>query len=200
MIVALPNDHTAGLAPGYPSPRSFVADNDLALGRIIETITHSKFWDSTVVFVTEDDSQDGWDHVSAYRTTGFVISPYSQSQKVIHTNYNQTCIVRTIEQILGIPPMNKIDATASPMFGCFDATTHASPYTLIANKFPLNQMNGQVGLLKGKEKKYALLSMQKQFDHIDGGNDDVLNRIIWYATMGEKKYPATKINKEKDDD
>ena len=119
MILALPADHTAGTAPGFPTPRAMVADNDLALGRIIEAVTKSRFWKNTVIFVTEDDSQAGWDHVSAYRTTGFVISPYSRLQKTVHTNYNQTCIVRTIEQILGIPPMNSIDATALPMFNCF---------------------------------------------------------------------------------
>ena len=123
MVMALPNDHTAGMAPGFPTPRAMVADNDLALGRIIEALTKSRFWDSTVVFVTEDDSQDGWDHVSAYRTTGFVISPYSHLQKTVHTNYNQTCMVRTIEQILGLPPMNIMDATALPMFDCFSTTS-----------------------------------------------------------------------------
>ncbi|MFI5132586.1 MAG: alkaline phosphatase family protein, partial [Chitinophagales bacterium] len=116
MIVALPADHSAGSREGLPTPRAMVADNDLALGRMIEAISKSRFWDSTAVFVTEDDSQSGWDHVSAYRTTGFVISPYSHLGKTIHTNYNQTCMVRTIEQILGIPPMNVIDATALPMF------------------------------------------------------------------------------------
>src|SRR5207253_411451 len=106
MILALPSDHTAGLRPGYPTPRAMVADNDLALGKIMEAITRSRFWDSTAVFVTEDDSQSGWDHVSGYRTVGFVMSPYSQTGRTVHTNYNQTSMVRTIEQILGIPPMN----------------------------------------------------------------------------------------------
>ena len=190
MILALPNDHTTGMRPGFPTPRASVADNDLALGRIIDAVTHSRFWDSTAVFVTEDDSQDGWDHISAYRTTGFVISPYSLAQQVIHTNYNQTSIVRTIEQILGIPPMNKVDATASPMFSCFQKIPVAQPFQFLANRIPLNEMNKPATAVKGKEKKFTLLSMQSQFDHIDGGNDDLMNRIIWYSTMGNVKYPV----------
>lgn len=200
MIIALPNDHTTGMRPGFPTPRASVADNDLALGRIVETVTHSRFWDSTAIFVTEDDSQDGWDHLSAYRTTGFVISPYSAPNKVIHTNYNQTSIVRTIEQILGIPPMNKIDATAAPMFNCFQASPLAGSYHFVANRVPLNEMNKEVNSVTGKEKKFTLLSMQKQFDHIDSGNDDLMNRIIWFATMKAKKYPVKMTLQLKDDD
>lgn len=201
LIVALPCDHTAGMRPGFPTPRAAVADNDLALGRIVEAITHSRFWDSTAVFVTEDDSQDGWDHISAYRTTGFVISPYSVAGKTIHTNYNQTCIVRTVEQILGIPPMNKIDATALPMFECFGGKPMAAnQYNLIANKIPLNEMNKPVAMVAGKEKYFTLASLQSQFDHIDGGNDDLMNRIIWFSAMGKKPYPKKMTLGLKDDD
>ncbi len=110
--MSLPNDHTTGMNPKFPTPRAMVADNDLAVGRIVEAIMSSRFADSTVIFISEDDSQAGWDHVSAYRTTGFVISNYSRLQKTVHTNYNQTSLLRTIEQILGLPPMNIIDATA----------------------------------------------------------------------------------------
>src|SRR5262249_37288206 len=137
MVMALPNDHTTGTRPGYPKPQSMVADNDLALGRIIEALTKSRFWKNTVVFVTEDDSQDGWDHVSAYRTTAFMISPYSCLQSTIKTNYNQTSVVRSIEQILGIPPMNALDATALPMFNCFSDRPSDYTYTAIPNKIPL---------------------------------------------------------------
>jgi len=200
MILALPSDHTAGMSEGYPTPRAMVADNDLALGKIIEAITHSRFYDSTVVFVTEDDSQDGWDHVSAYRTTGFVISPYSVLNKTIHTNYNQTCMVRTIEQILGIPPMNAIDATALPMFSCFSDSFNKFAYTVLPNTIPLDEMNKSTALLKGKAKQYARLSSLPEFDHIDGGNDDLLNRIIWFSVKGNQPYPGKeKEEKEKED-
>ena len=202
MVMALPDDHTSGMSPGFPTPEAMVADNDLALGRIIDALSKSRFWKSTVVFVTEDDSQAGWDHVSAYRTTGFVISPYSQLGKTVHTNYNQTCIVRTIEQILGLPPMNIMDATALPMFDCFSDTLTKETYSYIKNNVPLNEMNKSTASLKGKAKKFAEQSMLPEFAHIDGGNDDLLNRILWFASKGNTPYPKenTLPEKERQDD
>jgi YVTN family beta-propeller protein len=203
MILALPVDHTAGTREGFPTPRAAVADNDLALGRIIEALSKSRFWDSTVVFVTQDDSQSGWDHVSPYRTVGFVVSAYSRLQKTVHTNYNQTSMVRTIEQILGIPPMNIMDATALPMFDCFTNTINKTPYVSLKNNIPLNEMNKSVASLNGKEKRYAILSASPEFDKIDSGNDDLLNRIIWFATKGNEPYPKKMTipkRERKDDD
>ncbi|RYZ30133.1 MAG: phosphoesterase [Chitinophagaceae bacterium] len=204
MIMALPADHTAGMREGFPTPRAAVADNDLAVGRIIEALSKSRFWDSTVVFITEDDSQSGWDHVSAYRTTGYVVSPYSRLQKTVHTNYNQTCIVRTIEQILGIPPMNVMDATALPMFDCFTDKIDRTPFTALRNRIPLDEMNKPANALSGKAKKFTLLSSSPMLAKIDSGNDDLLNRIIWYSTMGNKPYPKKmtipKKDREDDDD
>jgi YVTN family beta-propeller protein len=202
MILALPQDHTAGMREGFATPRAMVADNDLALGRIIEALSKSRFWDSTVVFVTEDDSQSGWDHVSAYRTTGFVISPYSHLQKTVSTNYNQTCMVRTIEQILGIPPMNIMDATALPMFDCFSQTKNTTPFASLKNNIPLDEMNKSAASLRGKAKEYALLSASPEFEQIDSGNDDLLNRILWFASKGNTPYPKkmTLPKKERKDD
>lgn len=202
MILALPADHTSGTREGFPTPRAMVADNDLALGRIIDALSRSRFWDSTAVFVTEDDSQSGWDHVSAYRTTGFVLSPYSRLGKTVKTNYNQTSIIRTIEQILGIPPMNLFDATALPMFDCFTGNFNNSPYAFLKNNIPLNEMNKSVASLRGKARKYAELSASPQFDHIDSGNDDLLNRILWFASKGNEPYPKKMIlpKKERKDD
>ncbi|MCX6237993.1 MAG: beta-propeller fold lactonase family protein [Bacteroidia bacterium] len=198
MILALPADHTVGTREGNPTPRAMIADNDLALGKIIEALTKSRFWNSTVVFVTEDDSQSGWDHVSAYRTTGFVVSPYSHLQKTVHTNYNQTCMVRTIEQILGIPPMNVIDATALPMFDCFNTGFNQSTYAPLKNQIPLNEMNKSTASLTGQAKKYALLSATSQYDNIDGGNDDLLNHILWFAAKGNAPYPRQMTIPKKD--
>ncbi len=192
LVLSLPNDHTAGTSESFPTPGAMVADNDLALGRIVETITHSRYWDSTVVFVTEDDSQSGWDHISSYRTTCQVISPYSNTGKTIHTNYNQTSMVRTIEQILGIPPMNVIDATALPMFDCFGNKKQQYHYQLIANNIPLNEMNKPVAQLKGKAKYYAKLSAIKVFKEVDGGDDNMMNKILWFDAKGEEKYPQRK--------
>jgi YVTN family beta-propeller protein len=201
MILALPADHTGGTRPTIPTPRAMVADNDLALGRIVEAVSKSKFWKNTVIFVTEDDSQAGWDHVSAYRTTGFVISPYSRLKQTVHTNYNQTCIVRTIEQILGIPPMNAVDATALPMFKCFTARPDiAFAYKHQPNRIPLNEMNQKLSALKGKDLYYARQSMRPEYDHIDGGNDDLLNKIIWNSVKKSKPYPQKLAGTAVDDD
>jgi YVTN family beta-propeller protein len=205
LILALPADHTAGMKENFPTPRAMVADNDLALGKIVDALTKSRFWDSTAVFVTEDDSQSGWDHVSAYRTTGLVLSPYSRLEKTVHTNYNQTCIVRTIEQILGLPPMNIIDATALPMFDCFTGKLDQTPYRYVNNLIPLDEMNKKVNTLSGQAKRFAIKSASPQFDHIDGGDDDLLNRILWFASRGNEPYPQKMVlpkkeRKDKDDD
>ena len=190
IILSLPNDHTSGTSPNFPTPRAMVADNDLALGRIVETISKSRFWDSTVIFVTEDDSQTGWDHISSYRTTGLVISPYSVLNKPIHTKYNQTSIVRSIEQILGLPPMNVLDATATPLFDCFSETKNNFRFMHIANKVKLNEMNKSFASLKGKALYYAKLSANSVFKDADSGEDDIMNKILWYDAKGDEPYPV----------
>jgi hypothetical protein len=199
MILALPNDHTAGTRPGFPTPRAMVADNDLALGQILESISKSRFWHNTVVFVTEDDSQGGWDHVSAYRTVGLVASPYSKFDQTIRTNYNQVSMIRTMEQILGLPPMNIMDATAMPMFDCFTDRPDYTPYTAVPNEVPLDEMNKELSALSGRELHYAKKSMLPIFDEIDSGYDDLFNRIIWFAMKGKEAYPA-KYSMKGDDD
>ncbi|GAB4040429.1 hypothetical protein GCM10028774_45040 [Spirosoma jeollabukense] len=200
MVMSLPNDHTAGLSPGFPVPKAMVADNDLAVGRIVEAVTKSRFAASTVIFITEDDSQAGWDHVSAYRTTGYIISPYSRLQKTIHTNYNQTSVVRTMEQILGLPPMNVIDATALPMFDCFtDKPDLSFTYKAQPNRVDLAEMNPATGL-KGTSLRFANQSKKYGFHFIDRGHDDLLNRILWFSAKGKKRYPAELAGAEDDDD
>ncbi len=199
MVIALPNDHTGGTRPGLPTPRAMVADNDLALGQIVEAISKSRFWNNTVIFITEDDSQDGWDHVSSYRTVGSVISPYSRLKTTVHTNYNQVSIFRTIEQILGIPVMNVSDATAMPMFDCFSATPDLTPFQSVPNQIPLNEMNKSLADLKGTALHYAKKSMESQFDHIDSGDDDLFNRIIWFAMKGKEQFPKKYSGKEEEE-
>lgn len=188
MVLSLPNDHGAGTSPDFPTPDAMVADNDLALGRIIEMITNSKYWDSTVVFITQDDSQSGWDHISAYRTVGFVVSPYSTG-KLNTTHYNQVSMLRTIEQILGIPPMNIMDATSRLMKDCFQLERNNKRFTYLQNNIPLDKMNKPINALRGKEKKLAELSENELFNEVDGGKDDQMNRIVWHYTKGNKKYP-----------
>ncbi len=203
MIVALPNDHTAGVRPGSPTPRAMVADNDYALGRIVEAFTKSRFWKETVIFVVEDDSQSGWDHVSAYRTVALVISPYSRLRNTNHTYYTQPSMVRTIEQILGLPPMNIQDAIAPTMDNCFGSAPDQTPYKAIPNKIPLDEMNPPLISLKGNARYFAEKSMLPEFEGVDMGNDDLLNRILWFAAKGDIPYPALYAgpsNGETDDD
>jgi YVTN family beta-propeller protein len=200
MIMALPNDHTAGIRPGSPLPRAMVADNDLALGRIIQALSESRFWSSTAVFVIEDDSQAGWDHVSAFRTVGFVLSPYSRLKKTIHTYYSQTSVVRTIEQILGLPPMNIQDAIATTMTDCFTSSPDLTPYRSVPNIVPINEMNPGLSTLSGKALHYARASMLPEFDGVDSGNDDLLNRILWFSEKGHIAYPAHLAGKVTSDD
>jgi YVTN family beta-propeller protein len=199
MIMALPNDHTNGLRPGSPTPRAMVADNDRALGLIVEAVTKSRFWENTVIFVVEDDSQGGWDHVSAYRTVSLVISPYSRLKSVNHTFYTQPSMVRTIEQILGLPPMNIQDAIANTMADCFGNVMDKTPYTAVPSNVKLDEMNPQLISLNGRALHFAKKSMLPEFDGIDSGNDDLLNRILWYAEKGNIPYPAKYAGADKDD-
>lgn len=190
MIMALPNDHTIGLRPGYPTPRAMIADNDYALGQIVEAVSKSRFWESTVILVVEDDSQGGWDHISSYRTVALVISPYSRLKKTISSYYTQPSMVRTIEQILGLNPMNIQDAIANPMVDCFDTKIDLTPYTAVPNYIPIDEMNKPLNSLSGKSLHYAKQSLLPVFDKIDSGNDDLLNRILWFAEKGNAPYPA----------
>ncbi len=200
MIMALPNDHTAGTRPGLPTPRAMIADNDLALGRIVEAVSRSRFWKNTVIFVVEDDSQAGWDHVSAYRTVAFVISPYSRLKSTIRTPYNQPCMIRTMEQILGMPPMNIQDAIADPMVACFNDTPDFTPYQAVPNQIPLDEMNPSLTALEGEALHYAQKSLEPQFDGIDTGDDDLFNRILWFTAQGNKPYPIKFAGDDDDDD
>jgi YVTN family beta-propeller protein len=190
MIMALPNDHANGLRPGSPTPRAMVADNDRALGLIVEAVTKSRFWENTVIFVVEDDSQGGWDHVSAYRTVSLVISPYSRLRSVNHTFYTQPSMVRTIEQILGLPPMNIQDAIANPMADCFGNVIDKTPFMAVPSNIRIDEMNPQLVSLNGKALHYAKKSLLPEFDGIDSGNDDLLNRILWFAEKGNIPYPS----------
>src|SRR5260370_17453740 len=118
-----------------------VADNDLALGRIVEAVSKSKFWPETSIFVVEDDPQDGFDHVDAHRTVALVISPYTRRHFVDHTNYNQTGMVKTIELLLGLPPMNQLALPATSMLNCFQSEPTVPAYSYRPHKLPLYKIN-----------------------------------------------------------
>ncbi len=200
-LICLPNDHTSGTKAGMPTPAASVADNDLALGQIVEAISHSRFWKETCIFVIEDDPQDGWDHVSGYRTVAFVVSPYTKRRAVVSTQYNQTSVLRTLELILGLPPMNQMDATATPMFDCFTHTPDFTPYTALTNNVPLDQLNPQPREISDPLlRKHALASARLPLDQVDRCPEDLLNRILWHAMKGSAApYPAWAVRAEDED-
>ena len=190
-IMLLPNDHTVGTRPDYPTPRAAVADNDLALGRIVDAVSHSTFWPETAIFVVQDDPQAGLDHVDGRRTVALCISPYTKRGEVISTNYNQSSMLRTMELILGLPPMNQLDMAATPMDACFTETPDYTPYTHLPNSIPLDEMNPEKTALSGKQLHYAELSLQQPLDEIDMADEDTLNRIIWHSIKGyDTPYPV----------
>ena len=186
----LPSNHTNGTRPGSPTPRAMVADNDLALGMVVEAVTRSRFWAKTCIIVTEDDPQNGFDHVDGHRTIGLVISPYTRRKAVDSTCYNQTGMVKTIELILGLPPMTQLDLNATPMRGCFTGVPDLTPYTAVPNEIPLDEMNKPVEKLEGKARKVALQSIELDFDVEDRADEDTLNRILWFSARGDQPYPG----------
>ncbi|MDP4284404.1 MAG: alkaline phosphatase family protein [Bacteroidota bacterium] len=190
-IMLLPCDHTSGTRPGMPTTQSSVADNDLALGQIVEAISNSKFWKETCIFVSEDDSQDGLDHVDSHRTVGLVISPYTKRGKVISKYYSQISMVKTIENILGLPPMNQMDKASGDMSECFTETPDFTPYKVLPNNIPLDQLNPPLQALTGKKRYWALKSLQQNLDDYDRVDESVFNRIIWHSVKGyNTPYPS----------
>ena len=201
VIMSLPNDHTSGTRAGAPTPAAQVADNDLAFGQIIEAISHSQFWEKTCIFAIEDDPQDGWDHVSGYRTTAYVISPYTRRNAVIKTQYNQTSILRSIELILGLPPMNQIDATATPLSDCFTDTPNFTPFVAVPANIPLDQMNPNPKKISNPTlRKDAITSAKLPLDKADQCPENVLNHILWHAMKGpHEPYPQWAVTADTDD-
>lgn len=188
-VIWLPDDHTSGTKSTAPTPQAQVADNDLALGRIIDALSHSPYWKDTAVFITEDDAQDGVDHVDGHRTVGMVVSAYNQQGIVDSTLYNQTSMVRTIEQILGLPPMNQFDLTAPLMTTLFTGTPDMTPYDVIPNQIPLDTLNSQMSAQTGQALEDTNVSDTLNFSIPDATDPTILNPIIWRATMGDRPYP-----------
>src|SRR5687768_2331879 len=186
----LPADHTNGTRPDSPTPRAMVADNDLALGMVVEAVSRSRFWAKTCILVTEDDPQNGFDHVDGHRTVGIVVSPYTKRKVVDSTCYNQTGLVKTIELILGLPPMTQLDLSATPMRGCFTDTPDLTAYTAVKNRIPLDEFNKGVGQLKGKAREFALKSLALDLDVEDRADEETFNRILWFSVRGNQRYPG----------
>jgi hypothetical protein len=154
------------------------------------------------IFAIEDDPQAGWDHVSGYRTTAYCISPYAKRNAVVSTQYNTTSLIRTIEQILGLPVMNQFDASATPMFDCFTEAPDFTPFRAVPNLVPLDQMNpAPAAVADPVLRRDALASARMNFREVDRAPEDALNRILWRAMKGSQvPYPEWAVAADADDD
>ena len=178
------NDHTAGARLGMPTPRAMVADNDLALGKFVEHLSNSKIWPESAVFVLEDDAQNGPDHVDAHRSVLLVASPYAKRNAVVSSMYSTTSVLRTIELILGIPPMSQYDAAAPSLWECFTATPDAAPYTALPNNIDLDERNTERNKLSDRSAHYPL-------DREDAIPDNEFSEVIWKTVRGvDSEMPA----------
>jgi YVTN family beta-propeller protein len=176
--IYLPNDHTSGLYKGAYSPVSQVADNDLALGKLVEHISHSAIWAQSAIFVLEDDAQDGPDHVDAHRSPAYVISPYIRRHSINHTLYSTTAILRTMELILGLPPMSQYDAASAPLWSCFMPTPDTTAFTAVPAGVDINIRNTA-------STPSAELSRHFNLADADRIPDDLMNAVLWKAIKGE---------------
>jgi YVTN family beta-propeller protein len=176
-IIRLGNDHTAGTRPGSPTPRAMVADNDLALGRIVEAISKSRIWNESAIFVVEDDAQNGPDHVDAHRSVLLAISPFSRRRTVDDTLYTTSGVLRTIELILGLPPMSQYDAAATPMYAAFQATPVVTPFAHLDARVPLDEKNDWTSY-------GAAASARMDLSKPDLAPERELNEIVWRSIRG----------------
>ncbi len=184
MVMSLGEDHTRGTTPGEYTPQSHVASNDIAIGKIVEAASRSKYWNQMAIFIIEDDAQNGPDHVDSHRTVGLVISPWCKQHVVDSTAYTTASMVRTIELILGLPPMTQYDAGATPMFGCFGKVSNPVPYVRLQPKIDLLAKNTRFS-------PGAQASAKMDFDEWDEAPEDELNRVLWAAVKGVNvPYPT----------
>nr|MBA2737750.1 hypothetical protein [Pyrinomonadaceae bacterium] len=183
-IVRLSNDHTAGLNDGIPTPQFFVAENDYALGRLVEEVSNSPYWKDTAIFVLEDDAQDGPDHVDAHRSPAFVISAYNRKGALVHDFHSTVSLIRTMEICLGLPPMNFLDANAAPI-DIFTDQPDFTPYraslpdVALDNLFPPKKVTAAM-------RRYMDLTDEQNLEYADMANPRRLNEIIWFSVRGEK--------------
>jgi YVTN family beta-propeller protein len=183
MVMHLGENHTEGLVAGRYTPSAHVASNDIALGKIVEAISRSKFWSETAIFVIEDDAQNGPDHVDAHRTVALVLSPYVKRGVVDSTMYSTVSMIRTMELILGLPPMTQYDRAAMPMYNAFTTETAMEAYACLPARVDLQARNPKTGSL-------AKASARLDFSDYDRADPDELNRILWQAYRGNEPMPA----------
>ncbi|WP_309572455.1 alkaline phosphatase family protein, partial [Deinococcus sp.] len=192
-ILALTNDHTAGLSPNYPTPRAMIADNDYALGRLVETISNSPYWKDSIIFVIEDDTQNGVDHVSGQRGPVNVISAYSKPGTYNHY-MTQIDFIAAMERILALPPMNQMDMAVDPthMNALFASQPDLTPYRALEPNIKLDEMNPAAPSATTLQGAWALASQHIDFnsgpDRVDPA---LLNRAVWYSASGfQRPYPG----------
>jgi len=184
IIMRLPNDHTYGTQAGKHTPRSMVADNDLALGRVIDALSHSRFWKETAVFVLEDDAQNGPDHVDAHRSVLLAASPFLKRGFVDHNMYDTVSVLKTMELILGLPPMSQFDAAAFPLIPAFTDEPDFTPYDHLPNSYPLDNINTRTAY-------GADVSAQMDFSDEDEAPEQALNLVLWKSIKGvDSPMPA----------
>ncbi len=177
VFMATPEDHTRGATPGWYTPQAMVANNDYVIGKIVDVVSHSRYWPNTAIFIIEDDAQDGADHVDARRTVGLVISPYVKRGIVDSTLYSTSSMLRSMELLLGMPPMSQYDAAAMPMYASFGATPVATPFDVIQ---PLTDVNA-----KNTPESYgAKESSKMDLSDVDRAPMHALNEIIWKSIKG----------------
>jgi YVTN family beta-propeller protein len=200
VIMRLPNDHTSGVVTGKPTPIAYLGDNDRALGIVVDTISHSRFWPETAIFVLEDDAQNGPDHVDAHRSPAFVISPYVRHHAVDSTMYSTSSALHTIELILGLKPMTQFDAAATPMFNAFAAKPDLQPYDALPANVDLKAVNTAMN-------RDSRESSKMDFSQEDLVDDQKLNEVIWRSVRGQDSVmPAptraafVRAQPKKDDD
>jgi len=183
MVMRLPNDHTSGVKAGLLSPLAMAADNDQAVGMIVEGISKSKFWANTAIFILEDDAQNGPDHVDSHRSPAYAISPYIKRHQVDSHMYNTAGMLRTIELILGLRPMTHFDAAAPPMTAAFQSTPDLAPYTLEKPRTPLDARN---------PPRAAGVADNMKFDREDENDDNELNDLLWRAIRKDAPPPPVR--------
>ncbi len=177
IVMSMPEDHTRGTAPGAFTPQAMVANNDYAIGQLVDAVSHSRYWPSTAIFIIEDDGQDGPDHVDARRTVGLVLSPYVKRGIVDSTLYSTSSMVRSIELLLGLSPMSQYDAAAMPMYASFGTEAQATPFDAIPPKIDVNAKN--------KKGDYGSEESRKMdFSDVDRAPMHALNEVIWKSIKG----------------
>jgi hypothetical protein len=181
-VMKFPNDHTTGIKKGFPTPQFMVADNDYAVGRLVEAISSSVYWKDTAIFIVEDDAQSGPDHVDSHRSVGLAISAYNKPGALIHKFHSTVSMIRTMEMLLGIAPMNQLDASAVPM-DIFQETPDLTPYKAVLPAIAANNLLTE----KPKDKtaaEWMKKTLRQDFAHEDMADARTLNAIIWFACRG----------------